>query len=249
MSGHNKWSTIKHKKGAADAKRGRIFTKIIKEITIAARMGGGDPDGNPRLRRAVDLARSNNMPSDNVTRAIKKGTGELEGISYEELTYEGVGPAGTLFLLDVVTDNRNRTNPELRKIFDLHNGQLSAAGSAAWAFDERGVITLDKDAAEEEKLFNVAVNAGADDVEDLGDSWLVTTDKAALDEVHSAIAAAGMEVATAELAKLPRTKKTVEGRNAEVLIGLVETLEDHDDVQKVFSDFDLSEEALAQLSS
>ncbi len=249
MSGHNKWSTIKHKKGAADAKRGRIFTKIIKEITIAARMGGGDPDGNPRLRRAVDLAKTNNMPSDNVTRAIKKGTGELEGISYEELTYEGVGPAGTLFLLEVVTDNRNRTNPELRKIFDLHNGQLSAAGSAAWAFDERGIITLAKDAAEEEKLFDVAVNAGADDVEDLGDSWLVTTDKTALDEVRSAIAEAGMEVATAELAKLPKTKKTVEGRDAEVLIDLVETLEDHEDVQKVFSDFDLSEEALAQLSS
>ena len=153
MSGHNKWSTIKHKKGAADAKRGKVFTKVIKEITVAARMGGGDPAGNPRLRRAMDLARANNMPQDNITRAIKKGTGELEGVNYEELTYEGVGPAGTLFVIDVVTDNRNRTNPELKKIFDRHNGQLSAAGSASWDFDEKGLISVQKKAAGEEQVF------------------------------------------------------------------------------------------------
>src|ERR1051325_8816848 len=152
MSGHSRWSTIKRKKGAADAARGKAFTKLIKEVTVAARMGGGDPTGNSRLRRAIDAARNVNMPTDNITRAIKKGTGELEGVSYEELTYEGVGPSGTLFLLDVVTDNRNRTNPELRKIFDMHNGQLGSAGSAAWAFDEKGAITVSKAAASEEAI-------------------------------------------------------------------------------------------------
>src|SRR5690606_29408425 len=156
MSGHNKWSTIKHRKGAQDAKRSKIFTKIIKEITVAARLGGGDPDGNPRLRRALDAARDANMPSENVTRAIKKGTGELEGVSYEELLYEGVGPAGTLFLLEVMTDNRNRTAAEIRKLFDKHGGQLGASGSAAWAFEQKGVIEVDG-AADEAALFEVAV--------------------------------------------------------------------------------------------
>ncbi len=247
MSGHSRWSTIKHKKGAADAKRGKTFTKLIKEVTIAARIGGGDPGGNPRLRHAIDAARAVNMPGDNITRAIKKGTGELEGVSYEELTYEGVGPAGTLFLLDVVTDNRNRTNPELRKIFDLHNGQLGSAGSAAWAFDEKGVITVAKEHASEDSIFEAAAGAGADDIEDLDESWLITTEKADLDAVQKALVSAGIEVAAAELAKLPKNKKVVSGRDAEVLINLVEALEDHDDVQKVYSDFDLSDEAVASL--
>jgi YebC/PmpR family DNA-binding regulatory protein len=247
MSGHSRWSTIKHKKGAADAKRGKAFTKLIKEVTVAARMGGGDPLGNPRLRRAMDAARGVNMPSDNITRAIKKGTGELEGITYEELTYEGVGPSGTLFLLDVVTDNRNRTTPELRKIFDMHNGQLGSAGSAAWAFDEKGVITVSKESANEDAIFEVAAGAGADDLEDLGESWMVKTEKVDLDAVQKALVGAGIAVASAELAKLPKNKKLVSGRDAEVLVNLVEALEDHDDVQKVFSDFDLSEEAFAKL--
>jgi YebC/PmpR family DNA-binding regulatory protein len=248
MSGHSRWSTIKHKKGAADAKRGKVFTKLIKEVTVAARMGGGDPGGNPRLRRALDAARAANMPNDNITRAIKKGTGELEGVTYEEITYEGVGPAGTLFLLDVVTDNRNRTAPELRKIMDQHNGQLGSAGSAAWAFDDKGVITVAKERASEDQIFDVAAGAGADDVEDIGESWLVKTEKSDLEAVRSALAGASIEVATAELAKLPKNKKVVSGREAEVLINLVESLEDHDDVQKVWSDFELSEEALAGLS-
>ncbi|MDH5675569.1 MAG: YebC/PmpR family DNA-binding transcriptional regulator [Myxococcales bacterium] len=248
MSGHNKWSTIKHKKGAADAKRGKIFTKLIKEITIAARLGGGDPDGNPRLRRAVDAARAANMPGDNVTRAIKKGTGELEGVTYEELTYEGVGPAGTLFVIDVMTDNRNRTNPELRKLFDVHNGQLGSAGAAAWAFDEKGVLTVDKAQADEETIFDAAVGAGAEEVEDLGDTWMVRTAKTDLDSVKEALTEGGIAVASAELAMLPKTPKEVSGRDAEVLINLVEALEDHDDVQKVYSDFELSDEALAALS-
>jgi len=248
MSGHNRWSSIKHKKGAADAKRGKIFTKIIKEITVAARMGGGDPTGNPRLRHAIDEARAANMPSDNVTRAIKKGTGELEGVSYEEITYEGVGPSGVLFLIETLTDNRNRTNPELRKIFERHNGQLGTPGSAAWAFEGKGLIFVPKENAGEEQLFEAAVGAGADNVEDSGDRWMVTTERASLEEVRQGIAAAGIQGATASLGQLPKNKKTVEGREAEVLINLVEALEDHDDVQKVYSDFELSEAELQRLS-
>jgi YebC/PmpR family DNA-binding regulatory protein len=248
MSGHNRWSSIKHKKGAADAKRGKIFTKIIKEITVAARMGGGDPNGNPRLRHAIDEAKAANMPGDNVTRAIKKGTGELEGVSYEEITYEGVGPSGTLFLIETLTDNRNRTNPELKKIFERHNGQLGTSGSAAWAFDGKGLIYVPKEAAEEEQLFEIAVGAGADNVEDVGDRWMITTERTALEEVRQAVAGAGINGATGQLAKLPKNKKVVEGREAEVLMNLVEALEDHDDVQKVYSDFELSEAELQRLS-
>jgi len=248
MSGHSKWSTIKRKKGALDAKRSKVFTKVIKEVTVAARMGGGDPDGNPRLRRSLDLARAANMPNDTIARAIKKGTGELEGVTYEELMYEGVGPAGTLIVVEVMTDNRNRTNPELRKIFDVNNGQLGAQGSAAWAFEQKGIINLPRDAAEEEQLFEIAVGAGAEDVEDLGEQWLVTTDKSALDEVAKAIEAEGLKIESAELAQLPKIKKEVAGRDAEVLLNLIEALEDHDDVQKVATDFELSEAELQRLS-
>ena len=248
MSGHSRWSKIKHTKGAVDIKRSRLFTKLLREITVAAREGGADVTGNARLRRAVDTARGSNMPSDTIARAIKKGTGELEGVSFEELTYEGIGPAGTLFLIDVVTDNKNRTNPELRKIFDMHNGQLSAAGAAAWAFEEKGVISVGKQDASEDNVFEVAAGAGADDMEDLGESWLVKTEKAALEAVRSALAEAKIAIATAELAKLPKNKKVVSGRDAEVLMNLIETLEAHDDVQKVWSDFEPSEEALAALS-
>ena len=248
MSGHNRWSSIKHKKGAADAKRGKIFTKIIKEITVAARMGGGDPSGNPRLRHAIDEAKAANMPGDNVTRAIKKGTGELEGVSYEEITYEGVGPSGTLFLIETLTDNRNRTNPELKKIFERHNGQLGTSGSAAWAFDGKGLIYVPKESAEEEQLFEIAVGAGADNVEDVGDRWMITTERTALEEVRQAVQGAGINGATGQLSKLPKNKKVVEGREAEVLMNLVEALEDHDDVQKVYSDFELSEAELQRLS-
>ncbi|MBN1654170.1 MAG: YebC/PmpR family DNA-binding transcriptional regulator [Deltaproteobacteria bacterium] len=248
MSGHSKWSTIKHKKGAADARRGKIFTKLIKEITIAARMGGGDPDSNSRLRRAIDLAKSNNMPNDNVNRAVKKGTGELEGVSYEELTYEGVGPGGSLVLIHVVTDNRNRTAAELRKLFDRHNGSLSSAGTAGWAFEEKGVITLAKEAATEELLFDVAVGAGAEDVEQSDEQWLITTAKADLDRVRDALRGAEIEVGSTELEMVAKNKKLVTGRDAEVMLNLIEALEDHDDVQKVFSDFELSDQDLKKLS-
>jgi YebC/PmpR family DNA-binding regulatory protein len=248
MSGHNKWSSIKHRKGAQDAKKGKIFTKVIKEITVAARMGGGDASANPRLRRALDEAKLNNMPAENVTRAIKKGTGELEGVQYEELVYEGVGPAGTLIVAEVMTDNRNRTAAELRKLFDKHGGALGAAGSALWAFEAKGLITLPAQAATEEQLFEVAVGAGAEDVQSSGDQWIITTPIDALEGVRSALVNAKLNPSSAELTKLAKTPKTVGEADGETAMNLVEALEDHDDVQKVFTDFELSDEALAKLS-
>jgi YebC/PmpR family DNA-binding regulatory protein len=248
MSGHNKWSSIKHRKGAQDAKRGKIFTKIIKEITLAARMGGGDPGANARLRKAVDDARAANMPADNVTRAIKKGTGELEGVQYEELLYEGVGPAGVLLLIEIVTDNRNRTAAEMRKLFEKHGGQMGASGSAAWAFDQKGMITLPHAASSEEQLFEVAVGAGAEDVQGDGETWSIVTAVESLNAVREALAAAKIEVTSADLVKLPKTPKTLGGNEALVGMNLVEALEDHDDVQKVFTDFEPDSETLANLS-
>jgi YebC/PmpR family DNA-binding regulatory protein len=247
MSGHSKWSTIKRRKGAVDAKRGAIFTKLIKEITVAARMGGGDPAANFRLRRALDEAKLSNMPADNVTRAIKKGTGELEGVSYEELLYEGVGPGGTLILCEIMTDNRNRTAAELRKVFDKHGGVLGAAGSAAWAFESKGLITLPESAATEEQLFEIAVGAGAEDVQSDGESWQITTPIEALEAVREALTQAKIAVNKADLAKIPKTPKTISGDDATRGVSLVEALEDHDDVQKVHTDFELSEEALQNL--
>lgn len=249
MSGHSKWSTIKRHKGAQDAKRGKIFTKVVKEITVAARAGGGDPDGNPRLRRALDLARTNNVPSDNVTRAIKKGTGELEGMEYEELIYEGVGPSGVLFILQVMTDNRNRTAPEVRKIFERAGGQLGASGSSAWAFDERGLLELPADAFEEDRLFELAAEVGADDFWREGDLWLVSTQREALDSVRDGFEKAGVAVGESYLGFIPKTEKPVGPDDAEVLMQLSETLDDHDDVQRVFADFTLNEEALAKFGA
>lgn len=248
MSGHSKWSTIKRRKGEQDAKRGKLFTKVIKEITIAARTGGGDPDANPRLRRAIDLARGVNMPADNVSRAIKKGTGELEGVNYEELVYEGIGPAGALFVCEVVTDNRNRTIAEVRKVFDKNYGQIGSSGSAAWAFEQKGILRIPKDVVSEEKLFEVAVGAGAENMESIGDQWVVTAARNDLDAVRDAISAAGIEVGEAGLEYVPNNPKIVEGEDAAKLIQLYEALEDHDDIQNVFSDFELSDEALAEMA-
>lgn len=247
MSGHSKWSTIKRRKGAQDAKRSKLFTKVIKEITIAARSGGGDPEGNARLRRAIDLGRGVNMPAENVTRAIKKGTGELEGVQYEELLYEGVGPDGTLFICEVVTDNRNRSIAEVRKLFDKNHGQISSSGSALWAFEQRGIIRIDQGAASEEQLFDAAVGGGAENMELVGEEWVVTTARNDLDLVRDAIATAGITVREATLEYIPNNPKVVEGGEASKLIQLFEALEDHDDVQHVFSDFELSEQALAEL--
>ncbi|MBC7171938.1 MAG: YebC/PmpR family DNA-binding transcriptional regulator [Polyangiaceae bacterium] len=246
MSGHNRWSSIKHKKGAADAKRSKVWTKIIKEITVAARLGGGDPDGNPRLRRAVDLARGANMPADNITRAIKKGTGELEGVSYEELVYEG-SAAGALFMIEILTDNRNRTAAEIRRVFEKGGGQLGATGAAAWAFDQKGLILLPASAATEEQLFELAVGAGAEDVELDGEQWRVITVREDLDTVRDALEKAGLPLEQASLAQIPKTPKEVDGDDARKLVSLFEALDDHDDVQNVFADFELSDSALAAM--
>jgi len=247
MSGHSKWATIKHKKGAADAKRGKLFTKLIKEITVAARMGGGDVGGNARLRKAISDAKAQSMPGDTITRAVKRGTGELEGAAYDEVLYEGTGPQGTLFLVEGMTDNRNRTVAELRKIFEKHNGVLGAAGTAGWAFDKRGLISIVKTAATEDQLMEVAVGAGADDYSDAGEEWSVATPPEALGTVLDALEKAQI-VAKGSLAHLPKSKKPISGRDAELALNLVEALDDHDDVQNVYADFDISDEDLAKMS-
>ena len=247
MSGHNKWSTIKHRKGRQDAKRGKIFTKIIKEITVAARLGGGDLDGNPRLRRAVDEARANNMPNDNIDRAIKKGTGELDGVEYEELVYEGVGPNGTLVVVEVMTDNRNRTAAEVRKLFDKNGGTLGSGGSAGWAFDQKGVIRLPTSRATEEKLFEVAVGAGAEDLVAEDDRWVITTPRDELDVVASALEEAGVKLSESKLEQIPKTEKEFGGDDGRQMLELLEALDDHDDVQDVFSEFSPPDELLAEL--
>ncbi|MBL9109099.1 MAG: YebC/PmpR family DNA-binding transcriptional regulator [Myxococcales bacterium] len=248
MSGHSKWATIKHKKGALDAKRGKLFTKLIKELTVAARMGGGDPSGNPRLRKAIADAKGQSMPNDTITRAVKRGTGEIEGAAYEEVLYEGTGPGGTLFLVEGMTDNRNRTVAELRKIFEKNNGVLGGAGAAAWAFDRKGVITLEKGAATEDKLMEVAVGAGADDYSDEGEEWHLTMATDVLHVVGEALEAGGIKAKSSSMAYLPKAKKPLAGRDAEVALNLVDALDDHDDVQNVFADFDVSEEELQKLS-
>lgn len=248
MSGHSKWATIKRKKGALDAKRGKLFTKLIKEITVAARMGGGDIDGNPRLRKAVNDAKGESMPADTIKRAIQRGTGELEGAAYEEILYEGTGPGGTLFLVEIMTDNRNRTVAEIRKVFEKHNGALGASGSAQWAFDRKGIITLAKEAANEDQLMEIAVGAGADDYSDQGEEWQILTPTAALDPVLKALETAKIATKSGNPGYVPKNKKTVTGRDAELCLNLADALDDHDDVQNVFADFDVPEEELATLA-
>ena len=247
MSGHSKWATIKHKKGALDAKRGKLFTKLIKELTVASRMGGGDPGGNPRLRKAIADAKGQSMPNDTINRAIKRGTGEIEGAAYEEITYEGTGPAGTLFLVESMTDNRNRTVAEIRKIFEKHNGVLGAAGTAGWAFERKGIVSLNAKDATEDQLMDVAVGAGADDYQHVGDEWNLTMASDVLGVVTEALEKAGIKVKSSALGFLPKTKKPLAGRDAQVALNLAEALDDHDDVQNVFADFDISDEELASL--
>ena len=248
MSGHSKWATIKHKKGALDAKRGKLFTKLIKEITVAARLGGGDPSGNPRLRKAINEAKGQAMPSDTIKRATQRGTGEIEGVNYEELVYEGTGPGGTLFLLEAMTDNKNRTVAEIRKVFEKNNGVLGAGGTAQWAFDRKGVILLAKDAATEDQLMDLAVGAGADDYSDVGEDWQVLTPPGSVDPVVKALEEAGIAVKSAKSGFLPKNKKQVAGRDAEVCLNLADALDDHDDVQNVYSDFDISDEEMARIA-
>jgi len=248
MSGHSKWATIKHKKGALDAKRGKLFTKLIKELTVAARMGGGDPTGNPRLRKAISDAKGQSMPNDTINRAVKRGTGELEGAAYEEVLYEGTGPAGTLYLVEGMTDNRNRTVAEIRKIFEKNNGVLGGASTAGWAFDRKGTIQLLKTVATEDQLMEIAVGAGADDYSDAGEEWSVITPTEALDAVVKALEAAGIAVKSSGIGYLPKNKKQMVGRDAEVCLNLAEALDDHDDVQNVYSDFDISDEEIRRIA-
>jgi YebC/PmpR family DNA-binding regulatory protein len=245
MSGHSKWATIKHKKGALDAKRGKIFTRLIKEITIAAKLGGGDPDGNPRLRGAILAAKAENMPSDNIKRAIQRGTGELEGVSYEEITYEGYGPGGVAIIVDVLTDNKNRAVSEIRHAFSKNGGNLGAEGAVAWMFTTKGVITVPKDAASEEKLTEIVLEAGAEDLSDQGESWEILTDPKDFEAVVNAIKAAGITPETAAVTKIASTYTKLEGSQANAMIRLLETLEDLDDTQNVYSNFDMDEAPVA----
>jgi len=249
MSGHSKWSTIKHKKAAKDAKRGKIFTKLIKEITVAARMGGGDINGNPRLRTAVLTARQSSMPSDNIDRAIKKGTGELEGVVYEEVTYEAYGPGGVAIMVDTVTDNRVRTVSEIRNLVGKAGGNLGATGSVSWMFKKRGLIAVERAGVDEDKVMEVALEAGAEDVNEAGDVLEIYTAPETFGAVKEAIDAAGIPTASAEVTMIPDTTTTITGKPAEQMVRLLEALEDHDDVQTVASNMDIAPEELERLSA
>lgn len=242
MSGHSKWHTIKHKKGALDAKRGKIFTKLIKEITVAARTGGtGDVDSNARLRKAVTDAKAQNMPNDTIDRAIKRGTGELEGVNYDEITYEGYGPNGVAVLVETMTDNRNRTVAEIRHVFSKNGGNMGEAGSVAWMFDKKGYLVIDKTAMGEDALFEVVIEAGADDMQDEGDVYEIFTAPEAFDAVHDAIKAAGIEPQAAEISMIPQNYIKLEGGDAKTMMKLYDALDDNDDVQKVYANFDIDE--------
>jgi YebC/PmpR family DNA-binding regulatory protein len=244
MSGHSKWHTIKHKKGAADAKRGKIFTRLIKELTVAARAGGGDPDMNPRLRTIVAEAKANNMPRENIERAIRRGTGEEPGVSYEEIMYEGYGPGGVALLVQTLTDNKNRTVGEIRFIFNKYNGNLAAENSVAWMFSRKGQVVVEKEKADEEKLLNVALEAGADDVNDDGQAWEVVCAPESFEGVRNAIKAVGIEPASAEIAMLPQNYVKLQGKEAQAMLKLFEALDDHDDVQHVWANFDIEEKEI-----
>jgi len=249
MSGHSKWSTIKRKKGAIDSKRGKIFTKLIKEITLAARLGGGDIEGNSRLRQAVMAAKEENMPKDNIDRAIKKGTGEMAGAAaYEEVTYEGYGPAGVAVIVDVMTDNKNRTVAEIRHIFSKHGGNLGENVCVAWMFDKKGSIVLEKKVVDEDQLMEVALEVGADDVRDQEAEWEVITDPAAFEGVKKAIEQKGWKYLEARVGKIPQNTIRLEAGKAEQMLKLMEKLEDNDDVQNVYANFDIPDDVMEKLS-
>ena len=242
MSGHSKWHTIKHKKGALDAKRGKIFTKLIKEITVAARTGGsGDVDSNARLRKAVTDAKGLNMPNETIDRAIKRGTGQLEGVAYDEITYEGYGPSGVAVLVETMTDNRNRTVAEIRHVFSKNGGNMGEAGSVAWMFDKKGYIVVDKAAKSEDELFEIAIEAGADDMQDQGEVFEIFTPPENFEAVSDAIKAAGIEPQAAEVSMIPQNYIKLEADDAETMMKLYEALDDNDDVQKVYANFDIDE--------
>jgi YebC/PmpR family DNA-binding regulatory protein len=249
MSGHSKWATIKHKKGALDAKRGKIFTRLIKEITMAAKGGGGDPDSNPRLRTAIAAAKAENMPADNIKRAIQRGTGELPGATYEEITFEGYGPGGVALLVDVTTDNRNRTVSEIRHTFTKNGGNLGEAGSVAWMFHKKGEIVVPKSAAKEEDLMNIVLENGGEDLSDGQENWEITTDPSAYEPVLEAIKKANIEVVHSQIGMVPQNYIKLEGSTANQMIRLLEAIEDQDDVQNVYSNFDVDQKQLEEVAS
>jgi YebC/PmpR family DNA-binding regulatory protein len=249
MSGHNRWSKIKHKKEASDSKKSKVWTKVIKEITVSARMGGGDPNGNPRLRTAIDTARGHNMPIDTIERAIKKGIGDLEGVTYEEFTYEVFGPGGIAILVDIMTDNRNRTAGEIRNLLMRYNGNLGGAGSVGWMFKKQGVIAFEKSAVEENKLTDTAIELGAEDVKDEGDSLTIITEPREFERIRDGLAKAGLPAPVhAEVSNVPQNTVHLSGKEAESALKLLGLLEDHDDVQHVSSNLDVDEATLESVA-
>jgi YebC/PmpR family DNA-binding regulatory protein len=244
MSGHSKWASIKHKKGALDAKRGKIFTRLIKELTVAARAAGGDPDMNPRLRTVIADAKAANMPSENIKRAIRRGTGEEPGVSYEEAQYEGYGPGGAAVIIDVLTDNKNRTVGELRHLLEKHGGNLAAANAVAWMFAKKGYIVIEKAKADEEKLMSAVLDAGADDLQDDDDNWEVLSAPEAFTAVNDAVKSLGIEPTSAQVSMIPQNYVKLEGKVAQQMLKLMEALDDYDDVQHVWSNFDISEKEI-----
>jgi YebC/PmpR family DNA-binding regulatory protein len=246
MSGHSKWSTIKHKKGAADAKRGKVFTRIIKEMTVAARLGGGDPEANPRLRAAVAEAKASNMPKDNIERAIKRGTGELEGSTFEEISYEGYGPGGIAILVEAVTDNTNRTTPEIRHLFEKYGGNLGTPGSVRFMFDKKGYFTIERSAVSEDRLMEVALEAGAEDLNtDDSETFEVYAEPGEFENVRLALERAGIPPIEAKLGMIPSTMASVDPSKVKQALKLIEMLDDHDDVQNIWTNFDIPDEELA----
>ncbi len=249
MAGHSKWSQIKHKKAALDAKRGKVFTKLIKEITVAARLGGGDPAGNPRLRTAIEAAKAANMPKNNIERAIKKGTGELEGVSYEEIIYEGYGPGGIAVLVETITDNRQRTVADVRHIFSKRGGSLGEPGSVSWIFEKKGLILIDKSAADEETIMDLALEAGAEDIGDGESVWEVETSPENLTQVKTALEEKGISVQSAEISMVPQNVVKVEDEDqARKILALMAALEDNDDVQNVYANFDIPDSILEKVA-
>jgi YebC/PmpR family DNA-binding regulatory protein len=249
MSGHSKWATIKHKKAATDAKRGRAFTKVIREITIASRVGGGDPDSNPRLRTAIAQAKNENMPNDNIERAIQRGTGQLEGEQYEEVNFEGYGPGGVGMIVQVVTTNRNRVVSEIRHMMSRHGGNLAETGAVGWMFSRKGQIVVSKEQAGEDKMLSIVLDAGAEDLRDDGSSWEVLTPPDAFENVREALSKAGLKPESAEIAWVPQNYIKLTGSAAQQMLRLVEGLEEHDDVQHVFANFDIDEKEMAVMAA
>jgi YebC/PmpR family DNA-binding regulatory protein len=248
MSGHSKWHSIKHKKAATDSKRGRIFTRLIKEMTAAARMGGGDVDANPRLRLAVATAKASNMPADNIKRAIMRGTGELPGISYEDVNYEGYGPGGVAIFVHVLTDNRNRTVAEIRHALSKNGGNLGETGSVGWMFHRKGYFVVEKSAVEEDKLLEIALSAGADDMRDDGDNFEILSSPESFDAVKTALEQAKIPLAAAEVSMVPQNYVKLEGKSAQTMLKLMEALEEHEDVQNVWANFDIDEAEMQEAS-